>query len=181
VRGGKSKVEADRRTVWTLIDVIQAKSPETRMSEIMIVADRSGTKPRVVVVDGDPAVLHALKFALGIDGYDVRVYGSARELLDNADQFGNGGISRTEPACFVLDYRLPDMDGLELVAALRTRGFSAPAILITTNPNSAVRQRASDADINVVEKPLIGSALTNAVKAAVARRPVPASTKRRGP
>ena len=42
--------------------------------------------------------------------------------------------SRLPPAgCLVIDFRLPDMNGLDLLGALRRSGETLPAILITTN------------------------------------------------
>jgi two-component system, LuxR family, response regulator FixJ len=55
------------------------------------------------------------------------------------------------------------MNGLALVGKLRERGISMPAILITTHPSPALRQRAAAAGISIVEKPLLGNALLDNV------------------
>ena len=47
----------------------------------------------------------------------------------------------------VTDYKMPEMDGLELVAAFRKRGSSIPAILVTGDPNLIVRDRAAAANV----------------------------------
>ena len=41
--------------------------------------------------------------------------------------------------CLVVDYRLPNMNGLDLLKELRHRGIDAPAILIATQPSPTVR------------------------------------------
>lgn len=114
----------------------------------------------VVAVDDDVAVLASLKFALEIEGFSVRGYRSAEDLLD--------GDVPAEPACLVVDLRLPGIDGLALVAALRARGVACPAILMTTDPAPQVRRRAAEAGMTIVEKPLLGNTLGETIRAVVA-------------
>ena len=71
--------------------------------------------------------------------------------------------------CLVVDYHMPAMNGLELVGALRGRGVSIPAILITSNPTEYVRDRAAAIAVLVVEKPRLGSYLLDCVREAVAK------------
>jgi two-component system response regulator FixJ len=113
----------------------------------------------VLVIDDDPAVLNSLRFALEIEGYGVRTYSTGAELLAASDW----PIS----ACLVIDLGLHDMDGLGLLRALRARGVSLPAILITTNPKPMIRQRAAAEGMQIVEKPLLGNALTEAIRKAL--------------
>ena len=60
-----------------------------------------------------------------MSGFDVRGFGSARELLDG-DDF-------RRPGCLVLDIRMPVMTGLELQQALVDRGVTRdlPVIFLT--------------------------------------------------
>lgn len=113
----------------------------------------------VFVVDDDEAVLNSLRFALEIEGFKVRLFRSCGELLGQAT-FPNSG-------CLVLDYNLPDGDGLQALAILRERGVSLAAILITTHPSEGVRRRAAAAAVLIVEKPLLGNALTEAITRAI--------------
>lgn len=114
----------------------------------------------VVVVDDDAAVRHALKFALESEGLDVRVHGNARALLADPELRRYG--------CLVIDYRMPDIDGLELVGTLRARGVMAPVIVITGRANFGMRERAARAGVAaVLEKPLADGALSAAIHAAL--------------
>jgi FixJ family two-component response regulator len=65
---------------------------------------------------------------------------------------------------------MPDMSGLELIARLRDRDISAPAILITSHASLALRERAERANIPIVEKPLLGNALLDAIRDALRGR-----------
>ncbi len=114
--------------------------------------------PVVAIVDDDPAVCNSLKFALELEGFSVRAYGSGAELL-HADDLD-------ACTCFVIDQRMPAMSGLELIWTLRDRHVSAPVILITSHPNAALSARAAMANIPIVEKPLLGDALVDRIREA---------------
>ncbi len=119
-------------------------------------------KDTVVVIDDDPAVVGSLKFSLEIEGFAVEAFYSAEEFLAR--------LPLPRSACLVIDYKLPSMDGLTLVSVLRSRGDASPAILITTNPSAAVSQRARAQQMKIVEKPLLGNALGDAIRTALGRQ-----------
>lgn len=116
-------------------------------------------RPTVVVINNDDALAHALKFRFELEGLDVRVHDDARTLL------ALGMIP--DDVCLVVDHDLPDMDGLQLLTSLRAAGVKAPAIMIATNPNVALRTRAASAGVTIVEKPLLNDALLTAVRSAL--------------
>jgi two-component system, LuxR family, response regulator FixJ len=122
---------------------------------------QSGTRdvvpalPILLVVDDDTAVLNSLKFVLQLEGFAVRLYSSAQELLDEP------GLP--ESGCLLVDHYMPGMSGLELLAALRRRGVTLPAILITGHPSVALRRRAEQAGVRLLEKPLLGNGLIEAI------------------
>jgi FixJ family two-component response regulator len=109
----------------------------------------------LILVDDDAPVLAALTFAFEVDGYRVRAFADAESLLDE------GNLS--QPGCLILDYKLPGLDGLELLKRLRSRGVDMPAVLITT-PTPAVRAAAAAANVPVVAKPLLTTALRETVR-----------------
>lgn len=113
----------------------------------------------VLVVDDDSALRSSLEFILRIEGYSVRAFGKASELLEEQTLPDHG--------CMVIDQRLPDMSGLDLIQILRKRSIGLPAILVTTNPSKAIQQQAASAGIPIVEKPLLTGALFNRIIAAL--------------
>lgn len=114
------------------------------------------TAPMLLVVDDDPAVLASLTFSLELEGFDVEAFDSGEALV------AQGKLA--DPACLVIDYRLPGIDGLSLLRVLRERGETCPAVIITSNPTRSVRQRTIDAGAMLVEKPLLSDGLTVAIR-----------------
>jgi two-component system response regulator FixJ len=112
----------------------------------------------MIVVDDDSAVRNSLKFILEVEGFQVRIFSSGEELL-NED-------SLPDASCLVVDYYMPGMNGLELVAHLRNRNVLIPAILITPAPNQNLRNRAAAAGVPIVDKPLLGSRLLDSIRMA---------------
>lgn len=119
-------------------------------------------QPTVYLVDDDPAVVNSLTFLLRMEGYAVRPYLTGEALLANAE---DDGLS-----CLVVDYKLPGRNGLDIVAILRSAGFTLPAILMTSAPPVAVRARAAKAGVPIVEKPFVEATLVEAIRKALTKR-----------
>lgn len=118
----------------------------------------------VIVVDDDAAVRHSLKFALELEGLDVRLYEGGDELLADQD-LPTGG-------CLVVDYYMPAMDGVELIGRLQRRQVDLPAILMTAKATDEVRRRAMQAGVkHVLEKPLEDGTLVDSIRGALAGKP----------
>lgn len=125
-------------------------------------AEAALEKPIVIVVDDDPAVLKSLKFSLELEGFAVRTYADAVELLNEASLPASG--------CLVIDYHLPALNGLEVVRRLRSRQVGLPAVMITSYPSRTLREHAAAAGVPIVEKPLFNHALTDSIRAAMAQQ-----------
>lgn len=115
--------------------------------------------PFVLIVDDDAAVRTSLAFSLELEGFRVRTFDTAEALLTSDLPVDN--------ACLVLDERLPGVSGLQALSQLRRREVTLPALLITSNPSPATRAAAGIAGAPIVEKPLIGEALSLAIRAAL--------------
>jgi FixJ family two-component response regulator len=118
-------------------------------------------RPLLLLIEDDPAVLGALTFAFDTEGYRVAAFRDATTVL--------AAPHVDEPACIVVDHRLPGLSGLQVLSQLRARGVTAPALLITTHPNAALRREAAAAHVEIVEKPLLGDVLAAKVRALSAK------------
>jgi FixJ family two-component response regulator len=81
--------------------------------------------------------------------------------------------------CLLVDYNMPGTNCLDLLAALRCRGWQLPAILMTSHPPEALRERVTAADAVLVEKPLLGNALIAAIDTALGRQSPEGQPERR--
>lgn len=126
----------------------------------MASVQQSRGNPIVVIVDDDPAIRSSLVFSLHSEGITGLAFANGGDALKDARALRAG--------CFVIDYKLPGMNGLDLLAELRRRHVAAPAILITTHPSTAVRERAAVTGTALIEKPLLGDALFQEIRAALA-------------
>lgn len=119
-------------------------------------SEADATYPLVLLLEDDAALSKALRFALKVEGYSAEILESAEALLERV--FPEGSV------CIIADLHLPGMSGLEALEILHQRGIRAPAILTTTQPTSALRDRARDIAATVVEKPILGNSLAEAVR-----------------
>lgn len=113
----------------------------------------------VILVEDDDDLRAAIAFSLEVEGLQVAAFKTGEDLLGDAP---------LDYGCLVIDYWLPGLNGLALLARLRLLGVQAPALLITTYPSAFLRTRAQNAGAQVLEKPLLGDAVVQAVRDATA-------------
>jgi two-component system response regulator ChvI len=85
------------------------------------------TEPRrtsVLLVDDDDLYRDALQMNLSDGGIDVACFSGGRAALDHVDA-GNAADA------ILLDWRMPEMNGLEVLRQLRERGVATPVIFLT--------------------------------------------------
>lgn len=113
-------------------------------------------KTVILVVDDDPDVLKALKFSLEVEGFEVHACASGKELL------GHGALKAC--SCIVLDYKMPGMNGLEVLDKLAAAQVPAPVIFITGPLTNDLWRRAMGSGARVVlEKPLLDKSLAQRI------------------
>jgi len=98
--------------------------------------------PRILIVDDDPDIPQLLRHILGKHSYDLTSTGTAGDAF---------ALLQAQPDfdLLLLDLGLPDMNGLELLAKLRSASLTARVIVITADntPEAvirALRQQAYD-------------------------------------
>jgi FixJ family two-component response regulator len=117
----------------------------------------------VYVVDDDSDVLGSLQFLLETDGFNVRTFRSAAALL-NASMADHAD-------CFVIDYKMPAMSGIDLANRLRNRHAGTPIILITGYPDESIQEKAAAAGIrHVLLKPHLEESLVTRIRGAMQER-----------
>jgi two-component system, LuxR family, response regulator FixJ len=120
----------------------------------------SSRKSMIYVVDDDYDVRTSLRFLLETEGFDVRTFRSGSALL--------GSSTRNSADCLVVDYKMAELDGLELATRLRRLDVSTPIILITGYPDENISAKASLAGVlHVLLKPNLEDNLIDCVRNAI--------------
>jgi two-component system response regulator FixJ len=103
--------------------------------------------PRCVhVVDDDRDVRRSLSFMLGAGEFQSRPFGSGQDLLDS--------LSELQPGCVLLDIRMPEMDGFQVMEALAGQGVEWPVVVMTGHGEVSVAVRAMKMGaVDFLEKP----------------------------
>ncbi|HVR72241.1 MAG TPA: response regulator, partial [Vicinamibacteria bacterium] len=117
----------------------------------------------VLVVEDNPITRRMLRVALEVEGYAVLDAGDGHTALDIA--------ASHRPDLLVLDFVLPDTDGLALLGELRGRlATEVPAIVITgmVSRLEGLSARSGDGSIHFLAKPVEPSTLLAAVRARLA-------------
>jgi two-component system response regulator AtoC len=92
---------------------------------------------RVLIVDDEKNMRWVLGQALSAEGFDVA------EAVDGVTALA--AVSEQEPDVMVLDHRMPEPDGMEVLRKLRAKGLTFPIIMLTAHGNVATAVEAMKA------------------------------------
>jgi two-component system response regulator FixJ len=117
---------------------------------------------QVHILDDDDAVRESLAYLCLTSGLQAVTYASPLVLLESATDLREG--------CIVTDVRMPEMDGLTLVARLKERGVQLPIVVITGHGDVAMAVAAMKAGaVDFLEKPFDDEIFLGTVRDALAR------------
>ncbi|MBK9170309.1 MAG: sigma-54-dependent Fis family transcriptional regulator [Bryobacterales bacterium] len=102
---------------------------------------------RILIADDEENIGRSLRLILEREGFSVSVCGTVAECLDHPDAL--------RASVLLLDVRLPDGNGIELLRSLRARGAAAPVIMISGHGTIADAVEATRSGAyDFLEKPL---------------------------
>jgi two-component system response regulator MprA len=93
-------------------------------------------RPRILVVDDEPAVRQALARALALERYEIALAADAEQALDL--------LSAGSYEAILLDIVMPGMSGLELCRRMRQSGDRTPVLMLTAR--DAIDDRVAGLD-----------------------------------
>lgn len=127
----------------------------------------SETGPRLLVVDDEPAIRRFLRTALASQGFQVFEAAGGQAGLD--------GVLAHRPDLVILDWGLPDLDGVEVLRRLR-EWSAVPVIMLTVREAEADKIAALDAGADdYLTKPFGAGELLARIRAALRRAAAPAA------
>jgi two-component system, OmpR family, KDP operon response regulator KdpE len=90
---------------------------------------------RVLVIDDEPPIRKLLRMGLSTQGYRVIEAADGQSALDHL---------REKPDLVILDLGLPDMQGLDLLRAMRTRDEGVPIVVLSSRSDESAKVQALD-------------------------------------
>jgi DNA-binding response OmpR family regulator len=114
----------------------------------------------VLIVDDNAALAENIAEALSFEGYQTAIATSAEEALPRALE---GDLS-----IVVTDFRLPGIDGAELVGRVRGAREGVRFIVMSAHTDEFTQRRAEDAGATFFPKPVNLRALTDLLRIVLA-------------
>jgi len=123
---------------------------------MVTVVGEQARRTTVYVVDDDPEIRKSLSFLLAATGVTVRPFARAADFLAQ--------VSELPPAPLLLDIRMPEIDGLQVLAMLKDRSVDWPVIIMSAHGDiKAAVQAMKLGAIEFLEKPFQPEMLDEAI------------------
>src|SRR5258708_4350172 len=107
------------------------------------------TTRTVYIVDDNTQFREATRFWLSGCGFDVHAWGDPLEAIEALEQ-----RDRTQPACLMLDVRMPRLSGLDVHDRLLERGAQLPVIYMSGHADVPLAVQAMQKGaVTMLEKP----------------------------
>ena len=92
------------------------------------ISPQVSTGQRILVVDDEESIVDAVATALRYEGYEVEEAKNGRDALT--------AVARWEPDLVVLDWMLPDIEGIEVGRRLRAQGYRTAVLFLTAKDST---------------------------------------------
>ncbi len=104
-------------------------------------------KPRILIVDDEPAIRDTMRMTLEYDGYECLTASSGTE--------GLATVERESPDLVFLDIKMPGLDGLETLKGLRKISDTLPVVIVSAHGSASTALEAGRLGaFRFIEKPL---------------------------
>lgn len=114
-------------------------------------------KPRILVVDDEPAIRDTMRMILDYDGYETVLAASGQEALQI--------VERDPPDLAFLDIKMPGMDGLEVLSRIRAATDTVPVVIVSAHGSASSALEAGRLGaFRFIEKPLSKDYVLDAVR-----------------
>jgi len=120
----------------------------------------------VYIIDDDLSFQTAIRRRLQLAGYEVQIYSSAEQFMDQQPDDSRLG-------CLLVDVRMPGLGGPELQARLHEAGSTLPVVFVSAyNDINTVVQTVKAGAEDFLLKPVTSDVLLAAIERAIARHDV---------
>ena len=116
---------------------------ELESSERSIPQSKEPDMAKVLIVDDEEGIRMLYKMELEDDGYDVITLPDGKDLMKVVDS--------EKPDCLILDIKMKEYNGLDLLQEIRKKHYNLPVILNSAYSSFKVDLKAVAADYYVVK------------------------------
>ena len=117
--------------------------------------------PNILMVDDSQMMRRFLAMSLESEGYSILEANGGVEAIEMS--------SSSPPDCMVLDLLMPDLDGIQVLEALREKEAAFPVIIMTADIQESTQSRCFELGaFRVLNKPPKGEELSVAIREALA-------------
>jgi two-component system KDP operon response regulator KdpE len=121
------------------------------------------TAATILIVDDEPPIRRLLRTSLASQGFQVKEAADGHSALTE--------IERAPPDLVILDLGLPDIDGLDVIRALRDNGNAVPILVLSSRSDEKGKVDALDLGADdYVTKPFGTAELFARIRAALRHR-----------
>jgi PAS domain S-box-containing protein len=159
--GGTARIHSEQgvgTTVELWLPLREGSAPEVKREEL--VDEHAESHERILVIEDDADVRTFLVDCLAMLGYAVTEAAHGRAGLDR--------LNRDDPHLLMVDFAMPGMNGLEVIAEVRRTHPDLPVVLATGYADVDVSKESTDG-YAVLRKPFQIGDLARTVKAALMR------------
>lgn len=127
-------------------------------------SDIAGRPLKVLIVEDEDQVARLIELELSYEGYQVDIAGNGKEALEKIEKF--------KPDLVVLDWALPEIDGLEVTRRIRSDGNDVPIIVLTGRATLSDKVISLDSGADdYITKPFATEELLARIRAIIRRKP----------
>lgn len=130
----------------------------------MQLQELAGRPLKVLVVEDEGQVARLIELELSYEGYQVALAPSGKEALAQVEKF--------KPDLLILDWVLPEIDGLEVLRRVRSDGNDVPVIMLTGKDTLSDKVSCLDSGVDdYITKPFATEELLARIRAVIRRKP----------
>lgn len=131
---------------------------ETSLSAAASARVLNRAEKKVLIADSDTEVCNSLEVLLSnIEDVSIQCFTDAKSLLEY--DFNN------DVACLVAEVDLPDINGVEVLEQLNSRGINIPTIILAACSDVPTAVRAMQAKaVDFIEKPFVEGLMLKRIK-----------------
>jgi len=140
-------------------------APKTSVKEGNVkLKEITGRPLKVLIVEDENQVARLIELELSYEGYQVDIAENGKEALEKIEKF--------KPDLIILDWILPEVDGLEVTRRIRSDGNDVPLIVLTGKDGLSDKVMSLDSGADdYITKPFATEELLARIRALIRRRP----------